>query len=314
MSSGRSALPRPWGLRVVGRASRPFPPDDKDLSDHDAPTRPDIFLIGVVGGGRSAFPRDQEQAQEPHRRQCRRSPGADPVMISLTGSDRADRLCAATQVRFSALRRLCLLALQAWLGAIVFAFRWRCSLQPHRQLGRNWSQTLELREGHTLVTMASTALCASHVFGLLPVGSRAGACSCRTGSRVGRLHRLRPPLRAPGRARGGDDCARPSARPMPTTRPHEADRSLHSLTLHRGCRSFDKGRVPKVPGLSARVSAGSVFMRAYSLARPGRVLWRTLVAGCQAIEMMGVSGACRGSLPANSAPGRWSIRRYRAST
>lgn len=43
-------------------------------------------------------------------------------------------------------------------------------------------------------------------------------------------------------------------------------------------------------------------MRAYSLARPGVVLLATLVAGCQAIEMMGVSGAVPRSLPANSAP------------
>ena len=40
----------------------------------------------------------------------------------------------------------------AWLGTLVFAGALALFLATHRQLGRNWSQTLELREGHTLVT------------------------------------------------------------------------------------------------------------------------------------------------------------------
>lgn len=42
--------------------------------------------------------------------------------------------------------------LQAWAGAIIFALALALFLATHRQLGRNWSQTLELRKGHTLVT------------------------------------------------------------------------------------------------------------------------------------------------------------------
>lgn len=40
----------------------------------------------------------------------------------------------------------------AWLGAAVFVAALALFLATHRQLGRNWSQTLELRENHTLVT------------------------------------------------------------------------------------------------------------------------------------------------------------------
>ncbi|QCK88393.1 isoprenylcysteine carboxylmethyltransferase family protein [Phreatobacter aquaticus] len=40
----------------------------------------------------------------------------------------------------------------AWLGALIFVAALALFLATHRQLGRNWSQTLELREGHTLVT------------------------------------------------------------------------------------------------------------------------------------------------------------------
>jgi protein-S-isoprenylcysteine O-methyltransferase Ste14 len=40
----------------------------------------------------------------------------------------------------------------AWLGAAVFAFALWLFHRTHRDLGRNWSVTLELREQHKLIT------------------------------------------------------------------------------------------------------------------------------------------------------------------
>jgi protein-S-isoprenylcysteine O-methyltransferase Ste14 len=40
----------------------------------------------------------------------------------------------------------------AWLGAITFAVSLWLFYRVHRELGRNWSDSLELREQHTLVT------------------------------------------------------------------------------------------------------------------------------------------------------------------
>jgi protein-S-isoprenylcysteine O-methyltransferase Ste14 len=41
---------------------------------------------------------------------------------------------------------------QAWLGAAVFAVALWLFYRTHKDLGRNWSVTLEVRERHTLVT------------------------------------------------------------------------------------------------------------------------------------------------------------------
>jgi protein-S-isoprenylcysteine O-methyltransferase Ste14 len=40
----------------------------------------------------------------------------------------------------------------AWLGAVIFALSLWLFYRTHKELGRNWSVTLEIRERHTLVT------------------------------------------------------------------------------------------------------------------------------------------------------------------
>ena len=40
----------------------------------------------------------------------------------------------------------------AWLGAVTFALSLWLFYRTHKELGRNWSVTLEIRERHTLVT------------------------------------------------------------------------------------------------------------------------------------------------------------------
>jgi protein-S-isoprenylcysteine O-methyltransferase Ste14 len=40
----------------------------------------------------------------------------------------------------------------AWAGAVIFAFSLGLFYHTHKELGRNWSVTLEIRERHALVT------------------------------------------------------------------------------------------------------------------------------------------------------------------
>ena len=40
----------------------------------------------------------------------------------------------------------------AWVGAVTFALSLWLFYRTHKELGRNWSVTLEIRERHTLVT------------------------------------------------------------------------------------------------------------------------------------------------------------------
>ena len=40
----------------------------------------------------------------------------------------------------------------AWLGTLTFGFALWLFYRTHRELGRNWSMSLDVREGHTLVT------------------------------------------------------------------------------------------------------------------------------------------------------------------
>jgi protein-S-isoprenylcysteine O-methyltransferase Ste14 len=46
---------------------------------------------------------------------------------------------------------------QAWLGALAFAASLWLFHQVHRELGRNWSDSLEVRDKHTLVTKGTYA-------------------------------------------------------------------------------------------------------------------------------------------------------------
>lgn len=113
-----------------------------------------IFLIGVVGWGAIRIPHEIK-----NKRKNRIDVSAVDrqerilLMISLTGLGIVP-IAYALLPRFGFLHfaDYAFSPLQAWLGAIVFALSLALFLATHRQLGRNWSQTLELREGHTLVT------------------------------------------------------------------------------------------------------------------------------------------------------------------
>ncbi|MCZ8315346.1 protein-S-isoprenylcysteine O-methyltransferase [Phreatobacter sp.] len=114
-----------------------------------------VFLIGVFGWGAIRIPHEIKNKRK-NRIEVSQADRQEKVLlfVSLTGlgilpiayclSASLRRVLAFADLPFS--------AAVASLGVLVFAGALALFLATHRQLGRNWSQTLELREGHTLVT------------------------------------------------------------------------------------------------------------------------------------------------------------------
>ncbi|WP_296579159.1 protein-S-isoprenylcysteine O-methyltransferase [Phreatobacter sp.] len=113
-----------------------------------------IFLIGVFGWGAIRIPHEVKNKRK-NRIQVSAVDRQERVLllISLTGLGIVP-IAYCLLARFGMLRfaDYGFSAVQAWAGAAIFAAALGLFLATHRQLGRNWSQTLELREGHTLVT------------------------------------------------------------------------------------------------------------------------------------------------------------------
>lgn len=113
-----------------------------------------IFLVGVFGWGAIRIPHEVKNKRK-NRIHVSAVDRQERILllVSLTG-------LGIVPIAYCLLARFGLLRfadygfslLQAWTGAVVFAAALALFLATHRQLGRNWSQTLELREGHTLVT------------------------------------------------------------------------------------------------------------------------------------------------------------------
>lgn len=113
-----------------------------------------IFLVGVFGWGAIRIPHEVKNKRK-NRIHVSAVDRRERVLllVSLTG-------LGIVPIGYCLLARFGLLRFadygfspaQAVVGAVVFAAALALFLATHRQLGRNWSQTLELREGHTLVT------------------------------------------------------------------------------------------------------------------------------------------------------------------
>jgi protein-S-isoprenylcysteine O-methyltransferase Ste14 len=113
-----------------------------------------IFLAGVIGWGAIRIPHEVK-----NKRKNRIDVSAVDLrekiilMISLTGLGILPiAYCLLAPTGFLRFADYRFSGGQAWLGTAVFGLALALFLATHRQLGRNWSQTLELREGHTLVT------------------------------------------------------------------------------------------------------------------------------------------------------------------
>lgn len=113
-----------------------------------------VFLIGVFGWGAIRIP---HEVKNKRKNQITVSQADTQerllLLISLTGLGILPiAYCALTRWRFLAFADLPFSPAVAVVGTAVFAAALALFLATHRQLGRNWSQTLELRAGHTLVT------------------------------------------------------------------------------------------------------------------------------------------------------------------
>jgi protein-S-isoprenylcysteine O-methyltransferase Ste14 len=109
-----------------------------------------IWFLGVAGWFVIRYP---------HQRRSRRTPMARrhdrPREFVLLGVAALGMFviplvyCLSSRPRFA---EYPFSPLQAWCGVIVFAAALYLFHRTHRDLGRNWSVTLEIRDGHALVT------------------------------------------------------------------------------------------------------------------------------------------------------------------
>lgn len=113
-----------------------------------------IFLIGVVGWGAIRIPHEVKNKRK-NRINVSAVDTQERVLlfVSLAGLGILPiAYCLLPRFGFLAFADYGFSPLTAWAGSLVFVLSLALFLATHRQLGRNWSQTLELREGHTLVT------------------------------------------------------------------------------------------------------------------------------------------------------------------
>ena len=109
-----------------------------------------IWLIGVVGWFVIRYPHQRRSRRTPKRLRSDRTRELVLMAISSTGLGIVPGVYAATG--FPAFADYTFRPWQAWLGAAVFAGSLWLFRRTHKDLGRNWSVTLELREQHALVT------------------------------------------------------------------------------------------------------------------------------------------------------------------
>jgi protein-S-isoprenylcysteine O-methyltransferase Ste14 len=109
-----------------------------------------IWVVGVVGWFIIRYPHDRRSRRTPKRRGSDGARESVLMAISATGLG----ILPAVYVfgNAPAFANYAFRPWQAWLGAAAFAAALWLFYRTHKDLGRNWSVTLEVREQHTLVT------------------------------------------------------------------------------------------------------------------------------------------------------------------
>src|SRR5262249_46104822 len=109
-----------------------------------------IWALGVVGWFIIRYPHDRRSRRTPSLPRSHRAREIVLMTISAGGLLVLPLLYVFTdQPRFA---NYPFHAWQACLGAAIFAAALWLFRRTHKDLGRNWSVTLEVRERHTLVT------------------------------------------------------------------------------------------------------------------------------------------------------------------
>jgi len=109
-----------------------------------------IWCLGVVGWFVIRYPHERRARRTPKLRRSDRGRELVLMAISATGLGILPAVYVFTNAH--AFASYAFRPSQAWLGAAVFAAALWLFYRTHKDLGRNWSVTLEVRERHTLVT------------------------------------------------------------------------------------------------------------------------------------------------------------------
>jgi protein-S-isoprenylcysteine O-methyltransferase Ste14 len=109
-----------------------------------------IWALGVIGWFIIRYPHDRRSRRTPKLRRSDRVREIALMAISGSGLLLVPLIYVfSDQPRFA---NYPFQAWQAWLGGAIFVTALWLFRRSHKDLGRNWSVTLEVREQHTLVT------------------------------------------------------------------------------------------------------------------------------------------------------------------
>src|SRR5476649_1231911 len=109
-----------------------------------------IWFLGVVGWYAIRYPHERHSRHTP---KALRSGGARELTlltISFTGMFVVPAIFVLTGEPAFANHQF--QPMLAWVGAAAFALSWWLFYRTHKDLGRNWSVTLDIRVQHALVT------------------------------------------------------------------------------------------------------------------------------------------------------------------
>lgn len=109
-----------------------------------------IWCLGVVGWFVIRYPHERRARRTPRLRRSDR--GRELVLMAISAAGLGILPAVHVFSNAPAFANYAFRPWQAWLGAAVFAAALWLFYRTHKDLGRNWSVTLEVREKHTLVT------------------------------------------------------------------------------------------------------------------------------------------------------------------
>jgi len=108
-----------------------------------------IWFLGVAGWFTIRYPHQRRSRRTPKTKQSDRVRELVLLAVSLSGMFIVPLIYVLSdEPRFATYE---FRPLSAWLGAATFVLSLWLFRRTHKDLGRNWSVTLEIREAHTLV-------------------------------------------------------------------------------------------------------------------------------------------------------------------
>jgi protein-S-isoprenylcysteine O-methyltransferase Ste14 len=109
-----------------------------------------IWVLGVVGWFIIRYPHDRRARRTPKLRRSDR--GREIVLMAISGTGLGVLPFIYVVSNAPRFADYPFRPWQAWIGAVLFAASLWLFYRTHKDLGRNWSVTLEVRDQHTLVT------------------------------------------------------------------------------------------------------------------------------------------------------------------